>query len=429
MIVLLVIMTIFAQVWLSLTYRLHPTNKSYHSFSREGYLRAYTMMLGEFSDDEHKANPVIIPLFIVYTFVVTIVLLNILIAIVSDSYQCSFISSELMHGKARILFFSELHSIKISVMAYSNLKDRGKVGNFCCNLFSPQLVLSAVYIYTIVGTTTTKFQQLNTDVIEASTTLSPSCQQDTFSVEIFYVEATLLFLAFFFFLYLANCFMMSLLNDRDIADSLVHLGGKSGSSIKGTLYSFALKMVSYISFTFDSLNDDAEKKALEREEVDEKRPSTSLQTYRKVFRSLQKTKEDLKQELNTTVEQLQTSLEGTENRIQQNMSLFALEVSSIVAESEDRVLNEIQNVLKQQVVNEQSQTNGGNGHINFVADITTTGSVNSSIASLPESRRTSLEIFSPDDDVHSLEEKAISFDPELLAGPLDENIGFNPSTT
>jgi len=223
--------------------------------------------------------------------------------------------------------------------------------------------------------------------------------------------------------------MMSLLNDRDIADSLVHLGGKSGSSIKGTLYSFALKMVSYISFTFDSLNDDAEKKALEREEVDEKRPSTSLQTYRKVFRSLQKTKEDLKQELKTTVEQLQTSLEGTENRIQQNMSLFALEVSSIVAESEDRVLNEIQNVLKQQVVNEQSQTNGGNGHINFVADITTTGSVNSSIASLPESRRTSLEIFSPDDDVHSLEEKAISFDPELLAGPLDENIGFNPSTT
>jgi len=263
------------------------------------------MMLGEFSDDEHKANPVIIPLFIVYTFVVTIVLLNILIAIVSDSYQKAFFSSELMHGKARIIFYSELHSIK----HYFRLKQRGEVGNLCCNWFVPQLVISAAIIYAVVGTTTIKISQLSA--------FSPSCQLDAPSIRRFNIEAGLVFLAFFYWLCLANGLMISLLTGIRPADYIASCGTKPLSSIKIKLYWFVLKMVSCLSFTFDSLNDEAEKRALGQEGDDEKSTLPGLHTYKKLHRSMRRDKKDLKQELKTTVEHMQMSLQETESRMQQ----------------------------------------------------------------------------------------------------------------
>jgi len=376
MIVLFVIMTIFAQMWLSLTYKLNPTdNKSYHSSSWEGYLRAYTMMLGGFSydeheanptptcvnltvsaqvtnragKDEHEANPVIIPLFIVYTFVVTIVLLNILIAIVSDSYQSVFFSSELIHGKARIMFYSELHSIK----HYFKLKQRGEGGNLCCNRFIPQLFISAAVIYAVVGTTTIKISQLSA--------FSPSCQLDAPSIRRFNIEAGLVFLALFYWLYLANGLMISLLAGVRPADSMASCGTKPLSSIKIKLYCFVVKLVSCLSFTFDSLNDETEKRALGQEGDDKKSTPFGLHTYKKMHRSMRRDKKDLKQELKTTVEQIQMSLQETENRMQQRM----LDV-------EDRIAYEVQNrlevLLKRLVVNEQSQKNDDSGDLKNVTD-------------------------------------------------------------
>lgn len=62
--------------------------------------------------DALRTHPLISILFVLYTFGVAIVLLNVLIAIVSDSYQNSFSTSKMMLGKARVMFVSELLSLK-----------------------------------------------------------------------------------------------------------------------------------------------------------------------------------------------------------------------------------------------------------------------------------------------------------------------------
>lgn len=119
MLVLLIAMSSFAQMFVSLTFEPMEANSSdapqmggkYQYFSLEGYLKAYTLMLGEFDSLSLRKHPSITLLFILYTFGVTVVLLNILIAIVSESYATSTTTSKTMLGKARILFVSELSSL------------------------------------------------------------------------------------------------------------------------------------------------------------------------------------------------------------------------------------------------------------------------------------------------------------------------------
>ena len=119
MLVLLIAMSSFAQMFVSLTFEPMEVDSSdapqlggqYQHFSLEGYLKAYTLMLGDFDSLSLRKHPSITLLFIFYTFGVTVVLLNILIALVSDSYATSTTTSKTMLGKARILFVSELSSL------------------------------------------------------------------------------------------------------------------------------------------------------------------------------------------------------------------------------------------------------------------------------------------------------------------------------
>ena len=96
-------MASFAQMWVSFTFEPHQSESQYYM---EGYLKAYTMMvrrtnirifvenkylipmltchqysyfqLGDLDSDALRTHPLIAVLFVVYTFGVTIVLLNIL---------------------------------------------------------------------------------------------------------------------------------------------------------------------------------------------------------------------------------------------------------------------------------------------------------------------------------------------------------------
>ena len=119
MLVLMIAMSSFAQMFVSLTFEPMDVNSpeaprlggQYQYFSLEGYLKAYTLMLGDFDSLSLRKHPSITLLFILYTFGVTVVLLNILIAIVSESYATSTTTSKTMLGKARILFVSELSSL------------------------------------------------------------------------------------------------------------------------------------------------------------------------------------------------------------------------------------------------------------------------------------------------------------------------------
>jgi len=338
MVVLGVIMITFAQMWLSLTYEPGKKN-SYFVSSAKGYLKAYTMMLGDLGDGYIESHVLSI-VFIAYTFVVTTVLLNILIAIVSDSYQNAFISSTLMHGKARIHFYSELHSIK----AYFRMVESGELRNFSVRLFLPNIFLAAAFTYRIVGTASAK---------------SALCRVADGRLT---VKAALVFTILFYLLLWSEFFMGSLTNDTVPTSSI-----KSLSTIHMKLYWLAIKLSSYLKFTFDSLNDEGDRSALQLEgNTDDKSTPSALRSYKKLHRSLQNTRKDLKQQLKTTVEQLQVSLQETEDRMQQNMDdvqqRFAMAVASIIAESEDRVIDEIEDrlysVRTPHVENGQAQANG-----------------------------------------------------------------------
>eukprot|EP00957_Ditylum_brightwellii_P004466 339661-Ditylum_brightwellii.AAC.1 len=133
-----------------------------------------------------------------------------------------------------------------------------------------------------------------------------------------------------------------------------------GSPDQDDIISF-LRESNESSCCFYSLNDEAEKRALGQEGDDEKSTLPGLHAYKKLHQSMRRDKKNLKQELKTTVEHMQISLQETESRMQQRM-----------LDIEDRIANEVQNrpgaLLNQQVINKESQKNGGSGDINYVTD-------------------------------------------------------------
>lgn len=117
LLVLLITISSFAQMIVSLTF--DPSSHSeqdlevkYQYFSLEGYLKAYTIMLGDIDAASLQQHSSMVVLFVLYTFGVTIVLLNILIAIVSESYVNAVYASSVMLGKARVLFVADILSMK-----------------------------------------------------------------------------------------------------------------------------------------------------------------------------------------------------------------------------------------------------------------------------------------------------------------------------
>ena len=58
------------------------------------FLSVYTMLLGEVSEDPFKNSRVGMALFIIFMFLVVILLANVLIAIVTDSYKVIQVSLE-----------------------------------------------------------------------------------------------------------------------------------------------------------------------------------------------------------------------------------------------------------------------------------------------------------------------------------------------
>eukprot|EP00566_Odontella_aurita_P004143 CAMPEP_0113533402 /NCGR_PEP_ID=MMETSP0015_2-20120614/4587_1 /TAXON_ID=2838 /ORGANISM="Odontella" /LENGTH=1177 /DNA_ID=CAMNT_0000432455 /DNA_START=202 /DNA_END=3735 /DNA_ORIENTATION=- /assembly_acc=CAM_ASM_000160 len=116
LLVLLIAISSFAQMMVSLTFEPlshSEPNLEYQYFSLEGYLKAYTIMLGDIDFAALQKHSSIVVLFILYTFGVTVVLLNILIAIVSESYVNAVYASSVMLGKARVMFVADILSMKM----------------------------------------------------------------------------------------------------------------------------------------------------------------------------------------------------------------------------------------------------------------------------------------------------------------------------
>lgn len=80
----------------------------------EYYLKAYAILLGGFGLFERKdfESTFSLVLAVVFTFMVVIILLNVLIAIASDSYEKCLIRSHNLFGRARVMMLAELVSFQ-----------------------------------------------------------------------------------------------------------------------------------------------------------------------------------------------------------------------------------------------------------------------------------------------------------------------------
>jgi len=80
----------------------------------EYYLSVYSILLGDYGsfDREDFHTPFSVFLVVLFSFMVVIVLLNVLIAIVSDSYEKCLIRSQYLFGRARVMILAELISFQ-----------------------------------------------------------------------------------------------------------------------------------------------------------------------------------------------------------------------------------------------------------------------------------------------------------------------------
>lgn len=77
----------------------------------EYYIKVYSYFHGEFDGEDFESGLAML-LVIFFTFMVVIVLLNVLIAIVSDSYEKCLTRSEFLFGRARVVLLAELVSFQ-----------------------------------------------------------------------------------------------------------------------------------------------------------------------------------------------------------------------------------------------------------------------------------------------------------------------------
>jgi len=76
------------------------------------YLRVYALLLGDFELNDYKDTTAMTILFIVFTLFGVVILLNMLIAVVSDSYERAKISSLLLFGRARVGFVAQNEALE-----------------------------------------------------------------------------------------------------------------------------------------------------------------------------------------------------------------------------------------------------------------------------------------------------------------------------
>lgn len=87
-------------------------------------LAVYRVFVGDFSVDDFSASFISILLYVMLTFSGIIILLNVIIAMVCDSYYQSNRESKRLYGRARLSYVAALLSMEILIHPLSNLHHR-----------------------------------------------------------------------------------------------------------------------------------------------------------------------------------------------------------------------------------------------------------------------------------------------------------------
>ena len=76
------------------------------------YLRVYSLLLGDFELSDYKNTDGLTSLFVIFTLIGVVILLNVLIAVISDSYERAKIESVNLFGRARVLFVAQNDAVE-----------------------------------------------------------------------------------------------------------------------------------------------------------------------------------------------------------------------------------------------------------------------------------------------------------------------------
>lgn len=76
------------------------------------YLRIYSILIGDFELDDMRETTGTLVLFLIFTILGVIILLNVLIAVISDSYERATMSSGLLFGRARVFYVAQNEALE-----------------------------------------------------------------------------------------------------------------------------------------------------------------------------------------------------------------------------------------------------------------------------------------------------------------------------
>jgi len=348
LLVLFIAMSGFAQMYVSLTGEPHTLQTSTQSTAFDGYLKAYTIMLGDLETSSLQMHPIITILFIFYTFGVTIVLLNILIAIVSDSYEKSMVSANSMLAKARLMFVARL----LSVNFFHRLWRQGKTGNTRKKLNAAVFIFGALISKMVVGTVKAKLARLGQESLFIPAESSPnddSLPSSNWGMSQLDIEATLLFIlvsGVVFIMRFTLILIQNVADDQKGESDLVKLEPKKPSSFDyyiGELYEI-------LSTRMDVLGE-----GTSGGDDDDPNANGAKQHHReilKIHRSVATSRNELKSELKNTTQQLRLAMDESEVRTTDDLAELSedltteltahkKEMVSLIKEAEDRIINAI----------------------------------------------------------------------------------------
>jgi PAS domain S-box-containing protein len=356
LLVLFAAMASFAQMWVTLTFESGQTEDSQYYIA--GYIKAYTMMLGDLDSDALQTHPLITMIFVLYTFGVTIVLLNILIAIVSDSYQNTYVSSKMMLGKARIMFVSEMLSLKTFHQMW--MEGKSSVG-----------IMSRRNINYFFGVISMLLVGMVTQTINLKLGQDEFCEIGAASSNRIYLEAIILFVSSAVTLAGMKMIVAYVLNEFNETGGLRD-GNKVMSQTHKAINWFIATTFSNLSSTFDSLFDRSDHNILEGANTRESTGTQEQRSEQKIQRSIEKSRKQLKSELKGMFEQIQFSLREQDDQNKKELASLeeriSLAVASAMAESHRSLLNALQSSDPRIVANDDDDDDVSSSSISIELD-------------------------------------------------------------
>jgi hypothetical protein len=115
----------------------------------DAYLRVYALLLGEFNLESYRATRGLTALFVIFTVVGVVILLNVLIAVIGDSYERAKTRSAKLFGRARVTFVAQNEALEVFLRPGSSPLQVGNVATPSRKAF---IVGTHVFRWIVLGT-------------------------------------------------------------------------------------------------------------------------------------------------------------------------------------------------------------------------------------------------------------------------------------